>query len=470
MSIYRYLLVGLLSTLLLSFIVIFLFNRYQTVVEVGELYDTQLAQTSRILQGFLNRPADEIDFDHLNAALLTAADNYGSDSESGTQDTRNNEGHSYERKFAIQIWDKESNLLVRSPTAPLYAMSKFQDGYSIKQIDAFEWNIFTHNLPSNGYSVIVAERADVREEIIDKLTYSSLIGPFIGMIFLALGVILVVTKGLKPLIELSQQIRERHIDKLESLILEDVPVELKPLGQAVNILMTRVSQDVERERRFLGDIAHELRTPLSAIRLNAQNGLHSNETYGTQNFLIKIVLGVDRSIRLIEQLLTLAKLDPLALGNKENCNLGNIAQDVVGLISHQKYKNSIENVSLHHSLFEAELQAYPDLLSVMLRNLIENSCRYTPEGGKIVLSAEKNTDSTISVSVSDEGPGVSELQRKSLGKRFFRESPADRMGNGLGLSIVARIAELHGAELSFHNIMPQGLKVTLVFPISTQAR
>ncbi len=464
MSIRRFLLAGLLGILLLSFLVIFLFNRYQAFVEVGELYDTQLAQTSRILQGFLNRPTDEIDFDHINNALLAASQNYSNDDVYDNDSMRNDSGHRYEHKFAIQIWDKNSNLLVKSPSAPLYAIAEFKDGYSIKKIGNFDWHIFTQHLTSNGYWVVIAERADVRQEIIEKLTYSSLIGPLAGMLFLALGVILVVTKGLQPLTDLSQQIRERNIDKLEPLALEKAPKELIPLGQAVNLLMEQVSQDVERERRFLGDIAHELRTPLAAMKLNAQNGLYSKDVYGVQNFLIKIVRGVDRSIRLIEQLLTLARLDPRALGEPESCVLGEIAQEVINALSPQQQGGV--HINLDQSLFTVKLNAYPDLLSVMLRNLIENACRYSPEAGKINLAAE-HTITNIRFILTDEGPGVSQLQLQSLGKRFFRERPADRMGSGLGLSIVARIAELHTAQVRFENAVPHGLIVTIAFPVNS---
>ncbi len=463
MSIRRFLLIGLLGILLLSSAVIFFFNRYQTLVEVGELYDTQLAQTSRILQGFLNRSADEIDFDHLNSALLTVTENYNA-KDDGDSDMRTNEGHEYEHKFAIQIWDQESNLLVKSPAAPMYAIADFKDGYSIKQIDGFQWNVFTHRLDTNGYWIIVAERGDIRDEMIDELTYSSLIGPFAGMLFLALGVILVVTRGLKPLTDLSAQISERHIDKLEPLELAQAPKELKPLGQAVNILMERVSQDVEHERRFLGDIAHELRTPLAAMKLNAQSGLQSKDIYAVQQSLIKIVRGVDRSSRLIEQLLTLARLDPRALGEQEICVLGDVAHEAINTLSQRHYKNTIANLNLSDEFTNLRMVAYPDLLCVMFRNLIENACRYTPESGTIEVHAERSHEGSLRITVSDQGPGVSELQLQSLGRRFFRERPADRMGSGLGLSIVARIAELHSARLEFCNLQPHGLQVSVIFP------
>jgi two-component system, OmpR family, sensor histidine kinase QseC len=467
MSIRRFLLVGLLGTLLLSFAAIFFFNRYQAFVEVGELYDAQLAQSSRILQGFLNRPVDQIDFEHINSALLSAMKNYSADDanddDADDATMRSDDGHQYEHKFAIQVWDKNAHLLVKSPNAPDYTIAVLKDGYSIKKIGAFQWHVFTQHMAGNGYWIIIAERADIRQEIIDTLTYSALVGPLVGMIVLALGVVLVVTKGLQPLIDLSQQIRERNIDKLQPLALEKIPNELMPLGQAVNLLMEQVSQDVERERRFLGDIAHELRTPLAAMKLNAQNGLYSNDMFSVHNFLTKIVHGVDRSIRLIEQLLTLARLDPRALGEPENCVLGDIAQEVIHALSSQQQSGL--HIHLDKTLFSAQFNAYPDLLSVMLRNLIENACRYSPEGGKISLAAEQTANNII-FTLTDQGPGVSEQQLQLLGKRFFRERPADRMGSGLGLSIVARIAELHQAHVSFSNAVPQGLMVKIVFTLN----
>ena len=194
---------------------------------------------------------------------------------------------------------------------------------------------------------------------------------------------------------------------------------------------------------------------------NAQNGLYSKDIYSVQNVLIKIVRGVDRSIRLIEQLLTLARLDPRAFGEPETCMLGDIAQEVINALSPQQ--RSGVHINVEQSLFTAQLNAYPDLLSVMLRNLIENACRYSPEGGRINLAAEQTADNII-FTLTDQGMGVSEQQLQSLGQRFFRERPADRMGSGLGLSIVARIAELHGAKVHFSNVTPQGLRVTIGFP------
>jgi len=456
-SIRYFLLIGLFSILLLSFFVIYLLNRYVTLQEIGEIYDTQLVQTSRILEGFVDRPSSEIDFQHLNNALLTATQNYKEN------EFRNNEGHEYEHKFAIQLWDNNNKLLVKSPTAPLNILSNLVDGYSIQQYGGFDWHVFTHQITSNGYWIVVAERADVRGDLIHKIEIAALTGPIAAMILLAIGVITIVTRGLKPLTLLSQQISERNIDNLEPLQLIHTSTELKPLINAINFLMQHVYQEVERERRFLGDIAHELRTPLAALKLNAQHGLQTKDVNQTQHTLIKIVQGVDRSTRLIEQLLTLARLDPRALGSRENCVIGDIVQDVVNQQKLHAGNTKTVTFSVANSLFNAQLFVYPVLMNVLIRNLIENAYRYSPEDGCIAIDGEINTAGNFLLRVKDEGNGVSETQLRSLGKRFYQEHPADRMSTGLGLSIVARIAELHHAKVNFANVTPHGLMVTLEF-------
>ncbi len=456
-SIRNFLLIGLLGALIFSFIIIFLFNRAVTLEEIGELYDTQLAQTSRILQGFVDRPASEVDFDRLNNALRTATQNYAEN------EMRNDEGHQYEHKFAIQILDSDYNLLVKSPGAPLYALSPLKDGYSTKQYNNFDWQVFTHHLDSSGYWIIVAERDDVRGDMIHKIELTALTGPFIVMILLAIVLIVIVFRGLKPLNLLSQQIEARNIDKLEPLELINTPAELTPLMNAINFLMQKVSSEVDRERQFLGDIAHELRTPLASLKLNAQNGLQTKDKAQIQQLLIKIVRGVDRSSRLIEQLLTIARLDPRALGEPEVCSLGDIVSEVISQHTQQYSSAKHVNFNVSRSLVDIRVSAYPVLINVLIRNLIDNAYRYSTDNGTINISVEKKASNSFVLIVKDQGPGVSELQLKSLGKRFYRDQPSDRMGTGLGLSIVARIAELHSAKLSFaNNVFPDHGLIVLV--------
>jgi len=462
-SIKQFLIFSLLAILTFSFLVMFLVNRYLAMIEIDELYDAQLAQTSRMLQGFVDRSIDEIDFDHLNNALQNAVQAY-----SGAEDDeRSEDGHGYEGKLAIQIWDLEGHLLLKTPTAPLHALAPLQNGYFLTQYDAFDWYVFSRHMPNNGLWIILAERSDVRGELINKISLSSFGGLIVAALLMGLSLIFVISRGLQPLLKLSAQLGERHIDKLEPVSIEaPPPQELKPLVLAINSLMARVAQDIERERRFLGDVAHELRTPLAALKLYTQLGLSSQDLAGTKHNLAQVLKGVDRSTRLVEQLLTLARLDPRALGEKESLNPGKLAQEIVQVLADSRPAKMLDHkVVIAPVLFTLELQGYSVLFGVMLRNLLENACQYSPVQGQITLDGDITAE-YIRLSIADEGPGVPTDKLESLCHRFFREHPADRNGSGLGLSIVTRIAELHGAKLTISNRRPQGLLITLNFPLN----
>lgn len=252
-SIRRFLLQGLLAALILTFVMVFYVSYREAAQEVNELYDAQLVQTTRFIDGFLARPASELDLDHVNMALLAAADiRFDEDAE------RNALGHRYEQKLAVQLWDREGNLLIKTPTAPMYALSPLQQGFYRKQYQGFQWYVFTHAVSKNGYWLVVAERSDVREEVTDKLALS-LLGGLLLAVGLAAGLVwLIVTRGLRPLNEVSSQIGARDLDHLQPVSISTTPRELVPVVSALNKLFSRVKQGVERERRFLGDVAHEV--------------------------------------------------------------------------------------------------------------------------------------------------------------------------------------------------------------------
>jgi two-component system, OmpR family, sensor histidine kinase QseC len=466
-SIKQFLILSLLAILAVSFSVMFFVNRYLATIEIDELYDAQLAQTSRMLQGFVDRPIEEIDFNHLNQALQNAVLAY-----SGVDDDeRSDEGHGYEGKLAIQIWNSAGKLLLSTPTAPTDELAPLHNGYSLKHYDDCNWYVFSRHLPKNDLWIMLAERSDVRSELIDHISLSSFGGLFAAALLMGLSLIVIINRGLQPLVFLSAQLGERHIDKLEPIKpAQHSPRELQPLITAINSLMARVAQDLERERRFLGDVAHELRTPLSALKLNAQLALSSQDLAGAQHNLRKVLQGVDRSTRLIEQLLTLARLDPRALGPMETINLGKLIQEVVQTLSDSRLaKLRDHSLRIDPKLMELQIQGYPVLIGVMLRNLLENASRYSAAATEIAIEYQQLDSAQARIVILDQGPGVPEDKLHSLCNRFFREHPADRSGSGLGLSIVARIADIHSATLAISNRSPQGLRVQLDFAASTEA-
>lgn len=455
-SIRSFLLSGIGIILLLSFAIIYGINHFLTEKEVDELYDAQLVQTSRIFEGFLDRPASEVDFDHINHALAGAAQQYSQ------RGIRKSIGHEYEHKFAIQLWDAERNLLIKSPSAPLYTISPFRNGYSHITFDNHEWRVYSHSINANGYWVIVGERDDVRGDMADNIEMAAIAGPLLAMLMLALGVMLVIKFALKPLGQVSEEINERHINRLEPICLEKLPRELTPLLSSINYLMSRLSSEVERERQFLGNVAHELRTPLAAIKLNAQLGMKTSTLPAAHLALQKVEKGINRSNHLVEQLLIMARLEPAALGDPELLNLRDLIVELVSYFEHQGLMTSSQ-VYVNWSA-RMQVVGYATLLSVMFRNLFENSIRYGSQSVQIHVTADQTVFDQLVIDIEDNGPGVSQSQLVSMGRRFFRENASDRQGTGLGLSIVARIVEIHKAQIQFSNCEAGGLQVKLIFP------
>lgn len=458
-SIRRFLLQGLLAALVLTFVLVFFISYRQAAYEVNELYDAQLVQTTRFIEGFLDRPASELDLDHVNQALREAASvRYAQEQDS------NSLGHRYEQKLAVQLWDQAGNLLIKTPTAPMYALSPLKQGFYSKQYHGYGWYVYTHAVPSNGYWLVVAERSDVRAEVTEKLAESLLAGLFIAVVLVAVLIWFIVSRGLRPLTVLSAQISERDLDHLQPVDPGGAPDELAPVVSAINLLFDRVESGVERERRFLGDVAHELRTPLAALRLQAQSGLSASDLIQAQSALHKVMTGVDRSMRLVEQLLTLARLEPEAMGPREEVSLKELARDCVLHMAPVAARKD-QQLGLDMEEEPAMLMAYPVLVGVLMRNLVENAIRYSPEGANIRLLIGTGEGSAY-LQVEDDGPGVDESVLPMLSQRFFRHQKADTTGTGLGLSIVARIAQIHGATVEFSNVAPHGLRVIVRFPKS----
>lgn len=472
-SLKRFFLISLFSLLVLSILVTLLITRHVTVMEVDELYDAQMAQTSRILQSFLDRPIDEIDYDKLNETLLAALNSYTD----LNQDERTTTGHGYENKLAVQLWDEEGNLLVKTPTAPLYRLAPLQSGYFLTNYQQHKWHVFTQYMEQNKLWIVLAEHEDIRNELIEKILYSSLAGLLIAACLMGACLLWVIKRGLDPLNRISQQLADRSLDKLQALDKTDkIPNELSPMVAAINQLLNRVAKGVEIERRFLGDVAHELRTPLSALKLQTQIALQSSSLDKAKLQLERVLSGINRSIRLVQQLLTLARLDPKALGEKQSINfLESLIQSVQDVDINFQFPDEQSNTIflLNHRLVfnedfrHCQLNAYPVLIGVMLRNLIDNACRYSPSGSTIYLDLS-NLDKSVELNVIDSGPGIAAEKLSGLGKRFFRDDTvqktADQTGSGLGLSIVARIIELHQGQLKFLLARPQGLKVQISLP------
>ncbi|HET8731035.1 MAG TPA: ATP-binding protein [Moraxellaceae bacterium] len=457
-SIRQQLLLILASILLVTFAVSGVLSYLATAEEVQELFDAQLIENARVLKGVMNHAEGQVDWSHVRASLDETRDEHVTGNDPVT------DGHAYEKKIAIQVWTADSRLVLRSPSAPGQALSPLQQGFSHRHANGHYWFVYTTRLEENGHWLIVAERSDVRAElrrnVAASLGIASLVGLALALLLMRRG----LQHELKPIDDLRHAIGASEPEKLAPIQLPDARTELAPVVDTLNHLLARVSEGVERERRFLADAAHELRTPLAVLKLQAQAAMAARTPEEARALLERLIGGVDRSTRVVEQLLLLARLDAdVVPAERMRVSLDEVARDTLAGLAPLALARHQELVLDNDVNGDFHLQGNPVLLGTLLRNLVENALRHSPEGGEIRVLLVPSAD-TVQLEVSDSGPGVPAAMLGTLTRRFVRAHQGDTHGSGLGLAIVAHVVEMHGGELRLANREPSGLRVSVTLP------
>jgi two-component system sensor histidine kinase QseC len=276
---------------------------------------------------------------------------------------------------------------------------------------------------------------------------------------LALGVWWAVRWGVAPLRGLRDAVARREPHALEPLSSAGAPSELVPVVEALNALFARIATLLESERRFTADAAHELRTPIAAIRAQAQVALSENDAARRHHALAATIEGADRLARLVDQLLTLSRLEAASGPGMERVDLAAIARRVAAEIAPAALARE-QSLELDAET-PAPIRGNDPLLGVLVRNLLDNAVRYSPRGARVRVSVARE-GGRISLRVEDSGPGMNDADRARLGERFFRALGTEESGSGLGWSIVRRIAATHGMEVVVGlSEMLGGLKITI---------
>lgn len=398
--------------------------------EIDELFDAQLAQSAQVLLAQASHDLKDRREDDDDVAMEMAG-----------------AGHKYERKIAFQIWDKHGRLLLRSASAPVEPLARRESGFAETVIEGKPWRVYAQQDEDGEIRVQVGERHAVRNELAASLAQRLLLPLGIALPVLALLIWFAVGKGLNSLRHIGSEVAQRDPANLSPLEVLDAPDEIAPLLHALNALLGRLDQALESERRFTADAAHELRTPLAALKIQAQVARRAENEAQRNAALDNLILGVDRATHLIEQLLTLARLEP-AGGSAvlmASCDLAAIARQTLADLTPAALTKEIElGLSCPDS---AMITGNADMLGILLRNLVDNAIRYTPRHGRIgvSLAAEQGR---VRLEVMDSGLGIPEQERQRVFDRFYRILGNDAVGSGLGLSIVKRIADVHAASLS----------------------
>ncbi len=324
-----------------------------------------------------------------------------------------------------------------------------REGFDNGQLndDNDEWRFLWLTAPDGKYRVVVGQEREYRQEMALDVVRSQLTPWLVALPVMLLLLIVLLSRELWPLKKLTQTLRARSPDATDRLATHGVPVEVRPLVDALNQLFTRTQEMMARERRFTSDAAHELRSPLTALKVQTEVAqLSLDDPQAQAKALTQLHAGIDRASRLVEQLLTLSRLDSLEnLDDVEILNLADLLQSAVMESYHPAQQAGIEiRLNIHDP--QVTRTGQPLLLSLLVRNLLDNAVRYSPRGSLVEVTLDAH-----SFTVRDTGPGISPDTLTRIGERFYRPPGQDQTGSGLGLSIVKRIATLHRMQVTLGN-------------------
>lgn len=354
----------------------------------------------------------------------------------------------YEKRLRYQVWYR-GQLLVRSASAPDILMTE-RDGFSeTRDTEGQTWRHYSLWDQHRDFRVVVAEAHDVRNQLVRSIALHLASPLALGLPVLILLLWLSINQGLNPLATLTREIERRKPENLIPLDADRAPGEVRPMVQSLNKLLERITGALESERRFTANAAHELRTPLAAIQAQLHVLQCAESDSERQRGMNQLQRGVERAIRLVGQMLTLARLDPeQALPDVQDLNLGKVAEAVCADLAPLALQRS-QTLELEVEGDLPLVSGNPDLLSMLLSNLVDNAIRYTQPGGHIVVDVRRcDSGLGLLMEVSDDGPGIPVMQRERVFDRFYRIASHDQPGTGLGLPICRRIAELHHARIT----------------------
>lgn len=365
------------------------------------------------------------------------------------------------QSFAFQVWDGQT-LLSKSDNAPIERMSS-RPGFKNGVLNGQPWRFYYRVDAFEGLDVIVATESRFSGDVAKAIAWSTTWPMAVALIVITLLSFWGVTLGLSPLRRLTAQIHERTPTSMDPIDERTVPKEVRALVHALNELLKRLDTAMESERRFNANASHELRTPLAAIEVQSKVALDARNEQEQTRALEKIRVNVGRGRRLIEQLLEFARLDQdRSVVNFEEIDLKTLVTDELAQIAPEAIEKSID-LELDAPA-QMKVSGHKHALSILVRNLLDNAIRYTPEGGSILVSLS-GSRSAACLQIEDSGSGIAEEELDKVFDRFYRVMGTPSTGSGLGLSIVSKIAELHQAELTLNNKKhDHGLIVQLNFP------
>ncbi|WAP71051.1 ATP-binding protein [Jiella pelagia] len=361
----------------------------------------------------------------------------------------------YERQLSCQIWSLTGTLIGQSDGAPAERLSDHPDGFAERRIDGDIWRVYAIRDEARGVQVLVGDNLDIRARLVRDMVKGLALPMALVMPALAAILWFGVGRGLRPLSQLATGLEHRAAGDLHALPQTETASEIRPVVTALNGLFGRVAQARERESQFLAYAAHELRTPLSGLKTQAEIALKADRAETRTMALTQIVTAVERTARLVRQLLAMAEAEAVPAATVEPLRLSDVAREAAaGQEARLTAKGGA--LRLDPSLDGIEIETNGTLLALALRNLVENAVNHSPPGGTVRLSWTGR-----GIFIEDEGPSMPDEEIERATSRFFRGSNRTPIGSGLGLAIVEICAEKLGGRLILARRKPTGLRAEL---------
>lgn len=349
-------------------------------------------------------------------------------------------------QFFFQVWDYQGKLLLHS-TADFPQLKNAPLGFSDQTLNSKDWRVYVLNDQPFKIKIVVGESYLQRTQLADDIARNNAYILLITYPFFGILVWLIVSFALRSATRVANEISNRASTFLAPVDIKQIPIEIKPLVSELNKLFIRLKLAFERNKRFAADAAHELRTPLAALKTQSQVALKSQDSNNRNAALQKVIQSVDRCSHVVTQLLTLSRLgEETTLADVKPVDLHKLAAEIIAYLVPQALDKNIE-IELIAENEEEIIYGNDGALGILMRNVIDNAIRYTPPQGKVTVTII-NTQQQIILRVIDTGPGIPLELRERVFERFFRIPGSTASGSGLGLAIVGQIAELHHAKIS----------------------
>ena len=455
-SIRRRLITILLSLIILIVSITILLSYKDARHEVGELFDAQLAQSARVLDALILNQISETKVSHIDLVKIqniidhiTVLDEPGFNSFEKNGITR--EEQEYERKLAFQIWGDGGKLVLRSASAPNAPLSKKSLnkkllGYFDELINRKHWRVFSVRTENKKYFMQVGEQIDIRNELTGDISKDLVKTSLLSLPVLAVLIWIAISKSLLPLGRIATEVEKRNKENFKSLTIKDIPVEIEPLINSINDLLYRLEMAFEKERTFTDDAAHELRTPLAALKTQAQVALAADNDNDKGHALEKIIQGVDRASHLVNQMLVIARLKQ-TLSEDESIHIYDFVVDLV-----TQFEDQLDDKQLFIQFSgEKDLVVLSDItsLTILINNLLDNAIRYASISSEICITIQD--DGHVELLIENHGACIPDDELSRVFDRFYRVSGTNTTGCGLGLAISKEISKMKNIELSLEN-------------------